>query len=134
MADNDQKSKDALASAIDTEDKWYLNTGKLLITLNSGSIVALLAMSQALLTNGHFSLLKPYLLSALAVFLVGVCSGVAGFNSRRLAWSATVARAVPYSQVVLQSSLSSSIVSLAVSFVLFMAGAVIIGVGMAVKL
>lgn len=134
MSEPESKSRDLLIAAIDTEDKWYLNTGKLLITLNSGSIVALLAMSQALLANGHFGLLKPYLLSSLAIFLIGVCSGVAGFNSRRLVWSATIARAVPYSAVVLESSLSTSIVSLAVSFVLFMAGAIVIGVGMAAKL
>ncbi|MDR5813072.1 hypothetical protein QCE62_05640 [Caballeronia sp. LZ033] len=62
MPETNTKSMEFLVAAIETEDKWFLNTGKLRITLNSGSIVALLAMSQALLANGHFGALKPFLL------------------------------------------------------------------------
>jgi hypothetical protein len=123
-----------IVAAVEAEDEWFLNIGKLLITLNSGSIVALLAMSQALLANGHFCLLKLYLLVALAVFLIGICTGVAAFNVRRIAWLSSVGHATPHSKMFSDSSHAQSIVTLAISFVSFMAGAIVIGVGMSIKL
>ncbi|MFM0210403.1 hypothetical protein PQQ96_23660 [Paraburkholderia sediminicola] len=120
--------------AINTENTWSQETMKLLVALNSGSIVALLAMSQALLANGHFHEVKSYLLISLAVFLTGICCGVRGFRARARAWSATIPPSSEIAIKVIHESLGRSQNATAMSFAFFIAGAVVIGIGMALRL
>lgn len=119
---------------IEIESNWAQETLKLLVALNSGSIVALLALSQALVSNGHFHEIKPYLMGSLAIFLAGVCFGVIGFRSRARAMGATIAGSGEIPVKVLWESMNRARTSTAMSFLLFILGAICMGVGMAAKL
>lgn len=120
--------------AIENENAWSQETMKLLVTLNSGSIVALLAMSQALVSNGHFHEIKAFLLTSLGVFLVGIYCGVLGFRARARAWSATIATPTDSSKKLITSSLIDSQAATDLSLLSFMTGAIIIGIGVALTL
>lgn len=120
--------------AINTENMWSQETMKLLVALNSGAIVALLAMSQALVANGHFHDIKAYLLVSLFIFLAGICWGVRGFRARSRAWSATIPPSTEFAIKVIHDSMGRSQTATALSFSSFVAGAIAIGLGMALKL
>ncbi|QBR00480.1 hypothetical protein [Paraburkholderia pallida] len=120
--------------AIESENSWSQQTFKLLVALNSGSIVALLALSQALVSNGHFRDLKSFLLWSMAIFLGGICFGVIAFRSRARAMGAMIAGSGEIPTKVMYQSMNRGQTASAMSFLLFVLGAVCMGLGMALRL
>lgn len=54
---------------------YVVQSTKLVITLNSGAAIAMLAFSQALLVKSLFSIYETFALSSLSIFLAGACAG-----------------------------------------------------------
>ena len=75
--------KEQLAYAQGQETKLYATYtegSKGLTLLNSGAVAAMLAMTQALIGKCAFSAIKPYSVTALAIFLCGaVCASTVFF-------------------------------------------------------
>ena len=54
---------------------YVVQSTKLVITLNSGAAVAMLAFSQALIFKSRFSDYECFALWSLSIFLIGACAG-----------------------------------------------------------
>ncbi|MBB3006004.1 hypothetical protein [Cupriavidus alkaliphilus] len=103
---------------------------KSLFLLNAGSVIAMLGFIQAMLGKPEWPALKPFVLVAGLLFLIGAMAVIPAF-SNRAAFAMGVIRGDPDDAIKRYGASSTYLV---ISLLVFMAGAVLAGVGIALKL